>query len=89
MKDLIHVKSSALIDWPECGYDSKSETMAWTTWPDAQKTATCPECLSVVLRDGCTACEGTGRVLDTYDNQMCGHCDAEAAEHFIAKRGAR
>ena len=46
----------------------------------------CPECLSDVLRDDCTWCDGSGQIKDYDEEWPCRACNDEAAEQIIKNR---
>ena len=45
--------------------------------------ATCAECLSEVLRNECSICNGSGLIPDSCEKMRCRHCDVEAAQAII------
>jgi hypothetical protein len=87
--NIVHVKKSALSNNALCGYahpDIPGPGMAWTTFESARVMSNCAECLSEVLRDECSICDGSGVIPDYYEKMSCRACDVETAEDLIDLR---
>ena len=79
----VHVKDSAMSQTARCG---DGGDLTWTSPASARQMATCPECLSNVLSDTCSMCNGS-RVIKNYDEiTPCGGCGFYAAEYLIERR---
>ena len=87
---MIHVKEVYLAEVPLCGLPVSAQNgeLTWTSCGTARKMATCPECLSEVLRSDCTECNGSGFTRYSGCKSHCIHCDIEYAESFIIDRDA-
>ena len=86
----IHVKDGATHNRALCFYSSGS--MTWTSRTSAKVIATCPECLTEVLMDTCSVCDGAGEIdgggcrdTECCGKQKCYHCDGD---EFLSKRDA-
>ena len=82
---MIHVKDSAMSLTARCG---DVGDLTWTSPQSARLICTCPECLSDIMSDTCSWCNGSRVIKDYDEGTECQSCGLSAAEREIERRSS-